>query len=105
MKGLLIKNVADKVTLSALNYYGADFKLDVYNQDTSAYVFQNLQMQESAEPFTALQTTVDEARGLGIQSIKVQDTTGYYINDRIKLTSNKVLTKHINNKNNREFCV
>jgi hypothetical protein len=87
MKGLLIKNVEDKVTLSALNYYGADFKLDIYNQDTEEYVFQNLQMQESSEPFTALQTTIDEDRSEGIQSIKVQDTTGYNVNDRVSLST------------------
>ncbi len=87
MKGLLIKNVEDKVTLSALNYYGADFKLDVFNQDTGDYVYQNLQMQESSEPITALQTTIDEARDLGMQSIKVLDTTGYNVNDRILLST------------------
>jgi len=87
MKGLLIKNVADKVTLSALNYYGADFKLDVFNQDTGAYVFQNLQMLESAEPFTALQTTCDEVRAEGIQSLKVLDTTGFNVNDRVTLST------------------
>jgi len=87
MKGLLIKNVEDKVTLSALNYYGADFKLDVFNQDTGAYVYQNLQMSESAEPFTALQTTIDEARGEKIQSLKVQDVTGFNVNDRVTLST------------------
>jgi len=89
MKGLLIKNVEDKVTLSALNYYGADFKLDVYNQDTGDYVYQDLQMQESSEPITALQTTIDEVRGVGIQSLKVQDTTGFNVGDRVTLSTNE----------------
>jgi len=87
MRGIYIQDVTDKVTISALNYYGADFKVDVYDQDTNTYIYQNLPMIESAEPITNISTLVSENRTAGVESIKVNSVTGYQIHDRITLSS------------------
>ena len=87
MKGLFIQDKTDKVTLSALNYYGANFKLDVFDQDNDVYIYQNLQMSESSEPFTAASTIIAEARSAGVESIKVDSVASFAIHDRITLDS------------------
>jgi len=87
MKGLFIQDKADKITISALNYYGADFKLDVFDQSSNTFIYHNLQMVESAEPVTVVETTVAEDRPAGVESIKVSDVTGYNIHDRIQITT------------------
>lgn len=87
MKGLFIQDKADKVTISALNYYGADFKFDVYDQDNDVYIYQDLQMTEAVEPVDANSTTVAEDRKKGVESIKVDDASGFAVNDRISLDS------------------
>jgi len=88
MRGIYIQDVTDKVTISALNYYGADFKVDVYDQDTNTYIYQNLPMIESAEPITNISTLVSENRTAGVESIKVNSVTGYQIHDRTLTTVN-----------------
>lgn len=87
MKGLFLQDKADKVTISALNYYGADFKFDVYDQDTNTYIYQDLQMTEAVEPFITNTTIVAEDRIKGVESIKVDDASGFNIHDRISLDS------------------
>ena len=87
MRGIYIQDVTDKVTLSALNYYGADFKVDVFDQDNGVYIYQDLSMTESAEPITAATTNVAEDRTAGVESIKVDSVTNFAIHDRIVLNS------------------
>lgn len=87
MKGLFLQDKADKVTISALNYYGADFKFDVYDQDNNTYIYQDLQMTEAVEPFTTNTTIIAEDRAKGVESIKVDDPSGFIVGDRISLDS------------------
>lgn len=100
MKGLFIQDKTDKITISALNYYGADFKLDVFDQDTNTYVYQDLQMTESTEPFTANSTTVNEARVAGTESIKVDSVTGFNVHDRITVGAETLRIISIDDVNN-----
>jgi hypothetical protein len=85
MRGLLIKNKAEKVSLSAYNYYGADFKLNVFNQDTNTYESQNLAMVEGIEPVVAYTANCTEARTAGQEVITVDDVTGLEPSDRIQV--------------------
>ncbi len=85
MRGLLIKNKAEKVTISAYGYYGADFKLNVFDQDTNTYLSENLQMSEGLEPIANFSATCNDPRTTGQEVVAVDDTTGLSINDRISV--------------------
>jgi len=83
MRGLLIKNKAEKVSLSAYNYYGADFKLNVFDQDTNTYISQNLPMVEGVEPVTAYSGACTESRTKGQEVITVDNVGDLEKSDRI----------------------
>lgn len=99
MKGLFIQDKVDKLTISALNYYGADFKLDVFDQDTNTYIYQDLQMSESAEPFTATNTLISEDRVSGTESIKVDSVLGFNVHDRVNVGGEILRIVSIDNVN------
>ena len=83
MRGLLIKNKAEKVSVAAYNYYGANFKINVFDQNTNTYISQNLPMTEGMEPVVALTTAVNSVRTTGQEVIEVVDATGLLSNERI----------------------
>ena len=85
MRGLFIKNTPEKVSLAAYNNMGANFSLNVFDQDTNTYIVQNQSMTEGLEPIVALSTTCTEARTIGQEVIAVTDVTGFVVADRISL--------------------
>ena len=85
MRGLLIKNKAEKVSVAAYNYYGADFKLNVFDQDTNTYISQNLPMTEGMEPVTAFSAACNEARTTEQEVIALNNATGLSANERISV--------------------
>jgi len=87
MRGLLIKNKAERVSVAAYNYYGADFKINVFNQESNTYISQDLPMTEGMEPVAAFSATCNEARTAEQEVISVDDSTGLMANERISLGS------------------
>jgi hypothetical protein len=85
MRGLLIKNKAEKVSVAAYNYYGADFKINIFNQDTNTYISTDLPMTEGMEPVVAFSATCNEARTAGQEVISIDDATGLSANERISV--------------------
>jgi len=87
MRGLFIQDKTDRLTISALNYYGAEFKLDVLDQESNTFVYENLDMTESVEPITDANTTVSEDRVAEVESIKVDSVDDFAVHDRILLST------------------
>jgi len=85
MRGLLIKNKAEKVSVAAYNYYGADFKLNVFDQNTNTYIIQDLAMTEGMEPVAAFSATCDQARTINQEVISINNSTGLAANERIQV--------------------
>jgi len=85
MRGLLIKNKSEKVSVAAYNFYGASFKLNVFDQNTNTYISQDLPMTESMEPIIAFTANCTQARTIGQDVIAVDNTTGLLPNERITL--------------------
>jgi len=85
MRGLLIKNKAEKISVAAYNYYGANFNINVFDQVTNTYIDQNLPMSESLEPIASFATTVDQVRTLGQSVISVLSSVGLSKGDRIQV--------------------
>lgn len=84
MRGLLIKNKAEKVSVAAYNFYGADFKINIFDQDANAYISQDLAMTEGMEPVADYSSTTSEDRTKGQEVIAVNDD-GLAPNERISL--------------------
>jgi len=87
MRGLLIKNAPEKISISAYNYYGANFSLNVFDQISNTYDQQNLAMTEGVEPVTAVTATCNDPRTAGQEIISVVSATGLTVGDRISLNS------------------
>lgn len=85
MRGLLIKNKAEKISVAAYNYYGADFKINVFNQETNTYISQDLPMTEGMEPVAAFSAACNEARTSEQEVISLDDVTGLGANERISV--------------------
>jgi hypothetical protein len=85
MRGLLIKNKSEKVSVAAYNYYGASFKLNVFDQDTNTYISQDLDMVEGMEPIASYDCACTEARTTGQEVIAVDDASGLSPNERISV--------------------
>ena len=85
MRGLFIKNKSEKVSVAAYNYYGADFKINVFDQDTNTYINQDVQMVEGVEPVSDYSTSCNDARTEGMEVISVEDASGLGIGDRISV--------------------
>jgi len=99
MRGLLIKNKAEKISISAYNYYGADFKLNVFDQDTNTFVSQDLAMTEGQEPVTDFSTECTEPRSIGQEVISVDSSSGLVITDRISVGNYVYRVSAINGTN------
>jgi len=84
MRGLLIKNKAEKVSVAAYNFYGAEFKLNIFNQDTNEYISTDLEMSEGMEPVADYTSKTTEDRTKGQEVISVQDE-GLNPNERIRV--------------------
>jgi len=84
MRGLLIKNKAEKVSVAAYNFYGAEFKMNVFNQNTNEYLSTDLDMTEAMEPVPDYSSTTTEDRTIGQEVISVEDE-GLGVNERIKV--------------------
>jgi hypothetical protein len=85
MRGLLIKNKAEKVSVAAYNYYGASFKVNVFDQDSNTFISQDLDMTEGMEPIADLTATCNESRTKGQEVISVDDASGFGPNERISV--------------------
>jgi hypothetical protein len=85
MRGLLIKNKAEKISVAAYNFYGADFKINVFDQDSNTYISQDLGMTEGMEPVADFSANCTESRTAGQEVIAIDDSTGLSVNERISL--------------------
>jgi len=85
MRGLLIKNKAERVSVAAYNFYGADFKVNVFDQNTNTFISQDLPMSEGMEPVTAFTAVCTESRTLGQEVIAIDSATGLTANERISV--------------------
>jgi hypothetical protein len=84
MRGLLIKNKSEKVSVAAYNFYGASFKLNVFDQNSNTYISENLEMVEGMEPVSDYTSKTTEDRTKGQEVISVEDE-GLAPNERIQL--------------------
>jgi hypothetical protein len=98
MRGLLIKNKSEKVSIAAYNYYGADFKINVFDQDTNTYISQDLQMTEGMEPVPDFNSTTSEDRTKGQEVVSVQDA-GLNPNERIQVGNFLYRVSSVDNNN------
>ncbi len=85
MRGLLIKNKAEKISVAAYNYYGASFKINVFDQNTNTYISQDLPMTEGMEPVASFSANCTESRTAGQEVIAVDDATGLGAGERVSV--------------------
>jgi len=85
MGKILINGVRKKVLIAATNYYGASFKVDVYDDDTQAYLAGGVPMVEVTEPVTAYSSTINGGAAADVKIIDVTDVTGLSPADRVDI--------------------
>lgn len=85
MTGIFIKDQDGTAEIITSNYYGADFKANVFDQSTSTYLLQNISMQELIEPVSAYSSASANNQIQGDTDIEVNDITGLQVSDRIKI--------------------
>ena len=84
--GNIIKNgVSKKVFFSAANYYGANLKVDVLNDDDSTYIVNKVPMTEISEPVDAYSGTTSGAAVKDVKVIVLTDVTGLIASDRVSI--------------------
>jgi len=85
MTGIFIQDTEGPAEIVAMNYYGCDFKVDIYNQEDNSYISQNLSMSELVEPISSVSTTVTSNQSLEDTIIELDDITDFKVSDRVQL--------------------
>jgi hypothetical protein len=85
MKGLLIQNQAETLSLAAFDYYGASFSIGIFNQSNNQYISTDNAMTEGIEPVSAHNTTVNAAATKDEEVISVASTGDLAVGDRISV--------------------
>jgi len=84
MRGLFIKNKSEKVTVAAYNFYGAQFKINIFNQEVNEYIQTDIEMQEGVEPVEDFSSKTSEDRTKGQEVISINDE-GLNPNERVQV--------------------
>jgi len=85
MKGILVKGKNELVGLSAYNYYGANFKVDIFDQTSNTYVLKDIPMKESVEPVEDFSTKVVTDTPKDSDIVQVESVTGLNKADRVSI--------------------
>ena len=86
MTGIFIQDEEETAEIVANGYYGADFKVNIFDQENGSYLGQNLNMTELIEPLnTSVNTTNVNNQVIGDKIIQLTSTTGLSVSDRVKV--------------------
>jgi len=85
MKGILIKGKNELVGLSAYNYYGANFTVDIFDQNSNSYVLKGVNMVESVEPVEDFSTKVAADTPKDSDILQVNSIDGLNKSDRVSI--------------------
>jgi hypothetical protein len=83
--GIFIQDEDGTAEIVANGYYGADFKVDIFDQDLNVYLGQNLAMTELQEPITSFSDVTIGNQVQGDVNIALSSVTGLFVSDRIKI--------------------
>jgi hypothetical protein len=86
MRGQILKGIPEKIGISALNYYNAEFTVDVLNEETQTFIVQNQEMTESVEPVQPFSNTLSEDRLKDSTTIKLTSVVGLNVTDRLLIS-------------------
>jgi len=85
MGNVVIKGQQEKIFFKAANYYNADLKVDVYDDDNGGYIVNGVPMTEIVEPVEDVTTTVVEDAAKDDTIIELDSTDGLSASDRINV--------------------
>jgi hypothetical protein len=85
MTGIFIQNEESPAEIVAVDYYGCDFKVSVFNQDDGTYLAQNLSMSELVEPITNAVTTTSGNLVIGDNIVTLTSSSSFSNSDRVKI--------------------
>ena len=83
MTGIFVKGVEGISEIIASNYYGADFKISIFNQETETFIVQNISATEIKEPITIVSVSTSANQSIDDINIVLDSITGFSIGDRI----------------------
>jgi len=86
MGNVVIKGIEEKIFFSASNYYGADMKVDVFDDDLGTFIHQGIPMLEMEEPVTAFSATVTSDAAKDNKLITLDNTNGLVASDRVSIS-------------------
>jgi len=85
MGNVIIKGTEETIFFSAANYYGANMKVDVFDDEQDEFIVNNVPMTELVEPITAFDTTVVGDTATDTKVIMVNDVSGFTASDRVDI--------------------
>lgn len=85
MGNVVIKGKEEKIFFSASNYYGANMKVDVFDDDLGVFINQGVPMTEMLEPITAYTSTITGDTAKDTKVVVVDTTTGLVSSDRVSI--------------------
>jgi len=85
MGNVIINGEEKKIFFSAANYYGANMKVDVLDDDLNEFIVNGVPMVELIEPITAFNTTVVGAHAKDTKVVILTDVSGLTASDRINI--------------------
>jgi hypothetical protein len=85
MTGIFIQDEDGTAEIVANGYYDADFKVDIFDQETGTYLVQNISMTEVQEPITPVSTNTAGNQNTGDTDIALVSTAGLFVSDRVKI--------------------
>jgi len=85
MGNVIIKGKEEKIFFSAANYYGADMKVDVFDDDLGEFIHNGVPMTEMVEPVTDFSGTIVGDTDKDTKVVVLNTTTGLSASDRISI--------------------
>ena len=87
MTDIFILNESSPAQIVTNGVYGADFKVDILNQEDGSYVSQNTNMSEITESVDSFSTNTSENNDMGSTDIKLDSTDDLNVGDRLKINN------------------
>jgi hypothetical protein len=85
LNGIFIINEDSTAQLVSSGYYGADFKVSIYNQEEDEYLQENLSTSELKEPIDSFSTETANNQEKNDTELELKSTDDLNVSDRIQI--------------------